>query len=119
MPSSLKRSDGSIVLTAPFPFLVDLQRIEAHATHDDLRHVPCAIAHVLAWQEGLTKTYNRLHDPKETDADMVRLRELHVAMNRAVAADYGWDDLGHGLHQTKQGLRFIISEEARREVLGR
>jgi hypothetical protein len=72
-------------------------------------------------QEGLTKTYNRFHDPDEAVADIVRLRELHVEMDQAVAAAYGWDDLdlGHGLHQTKQGLRFTISEEARREVLGR
>jgi hypothetical protein len=42
-------------------------------------------------------------------------------MDRAVAAAYGWDDLdlGHGFHRTKQGLRFTIIEEARREVLGR
>jgi hypothetical protein len=42
-------------------------------------------------------------------------------MDQAVAAAYGWDDLdfGHGFHQTKQGLRFTISEQARREVLGR
>jgi hypothetical protein len=37
------------------------------------------------------------------------------------AAAYGWTDLdlGHGFHETKQGLRFTISEPARREVLGR
>jgi hypothetical protein len=46
---------------------------------------------------------------------------LHVEMDRAVAAVYGWSDLalGHGFHQTKQGLRFTISEPARREVLAR
>src|SRR5690606_15745807 len=27
---------------------------------------------------GLTKTYNRVHDPDEQDPDIVRLRELHV-----------------------------------------
>ena len=39
----------------------------------------------------------------------------------AVAAAYGWTDLdlGHGFHETKQGLRFTISEPARREVLAR
>ena len=42
-------------------------------------------------------------------------------MDRAVAAAYGWDDLdlGHGFHETKQGVRFTISEPARREVLAR
>jgi hypothetical protein len=53
--------------------------------------------------------------------DIVRLRELHKEMDETVARAYGWDDLdlGHGFHETKQGLRYAISEEARREVLGR
>jgi hypothetical protein len=76
---------------------------------------------MLARQEGLTKTYNRFHNPHETAEDIVRLRELHREMDEAVAAAYGWDDLelGHGFHETKQGLRYTISEAARREVLGR
>jgi hypothetical protein len=38
-----------------------------------------------------------------------------------VPAAYGWTDLnlGHGFHETKQGIRFTISEPARREVLQR
>src|SRR5207248_7079103 len=43
--------------------------------------------------EGLTKTYNRFHDPNEPSADIVRLRELHAAMDRAVLDAYGWTDL--------------------------
>ena len=72
-------------------------------------------------QEGLTKTYNRFHNPDESAEDIERLRELHVEMDRAVADAYGWGDLdlGHGFHETKQGVRFTISEEARREVLDR
>ena len=31
--------------------------------------------------EGMTKTYNRFHDPYENDSDIGRLRELHVAMD--------------------------------------
>jgi hypothetical protein len=76
---------------------------------------------MLARQEGLTKTYNRFHDQEEESADIQKLRQLHVEMDQAVAAAYGWTDLdlGHGFHQTKQGLRYTISEAARREVLGR
>jgi hypothetical protein len=84
-------------------------------------------------QEGLTKTYNRFHNPDETAADIQQLRELHIEMDNAVAAAYDWQDLlpspsgrgaggeglSHGFHQTKQGLRFTISETARREVLDR
>ena len=76
---------------------------------------------MLARQEGLTATYNRFHNPDASSTDISRLRELHVAMDQAVAAAYGWDDLalGHGFHETAQGLRFTIDESARREVLGR
>jgi len=73
--------------------------------------------------EGLTKTYNRFHDPDESSADIQKLRDLHIEMDKAVAAAYGWTDLdldlGHGFHKTKQGVRFTISEAARREVLQR
>jgi len=43
--------------------------------------------------EGLTKTYNRFHDPSETRPEILRLRELHEAMDRAVLAAYGWSDI--------------------------
>ncbi|MBF0215103.1 MAG: N-6 DNA methylase, partial [Magnetococcales bacterium] len=43
--------------------------------------------------EGLTKTYNRFHDPEETSPDIQRLRELHAAMDRAVLDAYGWNDI--------------------------
>lgn len=74
-----------------------------------------------ARQEGLTKTYNRFHNPNETAEDIAELRNLHIEMDKAVAAAYGWHDLplDHGFHETKQGLRYTISETARREVLDR
>ena len=76
---------------------------------------------MLQRQEGLTDTYNRFHKPDELAADITHLRALHVAMDEAVRAAYGWGDLAleHGFHQTKQGLRYTISETARREVLDR
>jgi len=43
--------------------------------------------------EGLTKTYNRFHDPNERDPEIERLRKLHAAMDRAVLRAYGWDDI--------------------------
>jgi hypothetical protein len=48
---------------------------------------------MIARDEGMTKTYNRFHDRKERGEDIVRLRELHADMDRAVLAAYGWDDL--------------------------
>jgi hypothetical protein len=72
-------------------------------------------------QEGLTKTVQKVSNPQNNSADIAELRRLHVAMDNAVAAAYGWDDLAldHGFHETKQGLRYTISEAARREVLDR
>ena len=43
--------------------------------------------------EGLTKTYNRFHNPDERDPDIARLRELHAEMDRAVLDAYGWTDI--------------------------
>ncbi len=43
--------------------------------------------------EGLTKTYNRFHDPNETSPEIQKLRALHDAMDRAVLDAYGWNDL--------------------------
>ncbi len=43
--------------------------------------------------QGLTKTYNRFHDPDECDPEIVKLRELHGAMDRAVLDAYGWSDI--------------------------
>jgi hypothetical protein len=101
--------------TFPFPLSTsNLEEIgEKYYTHRQ--------SIMLSRQEGLTKTYNRFHNPDETAADIQQLRELHVEMDNAVAAAYGWQDidLGHDFHETKQGLRYTISETARREVLDR
>jgi hypothetical protein len=43
--------------------------------------------------EGLTKTYNRFHDPEERSPEIQQLRALHAAMDRAVLDAYGWPDI--------------------------
>ena len=43
--------------------------------------------------EGMTKTYNRFHDPEERHPDIVKLREFHGKMDRAVLKAYGWQDI--------------------------
>ena len=43
--------------------------------------------------EGMTKTYNRFHDPYEDDAEIAEFRELHTAMDRTVLDAYGWTDI--------------------------
>ena len=72
-------------------------------------------------QEGLTTVYTRFHNQANDDADISELRQLQIEMDHAVAESYDWKDLdlGHGFHPTKQGVRFTLAEEARRNVLDR
>ncbi|MEG4529767.1 Eco57I restriction-modification methylase domain-containing protein [Microcoleus sp. D2_18a_D3] len=115
MRKDINYSPSDCFETFPFPpSTSNLEQIgEKYYTHRQ--------SIMLSRQEGLTKTYNRFHNPDETAADIQQLRELHVEMDNAVAAAYGWQDidLGHDFHETKQGLRYTISETARREVLDR
>lgn len=100
-----------------FPFPDDLAPLETigETYHETRRQI------MLDRWEGLTATYNRFHDPAETATDIAELRHLHTEMDHAVAAAYGWHDLdlGHDFHETAQGVRYTISEGARREVLTR
>lgn len=70
---------------------------------------------------GLTKTYNRVHSLDELDADIVRLRQMHVDLDCAVRDAYGWSDLelDHHHWETPQGMRFTVSPEAKDELLDR
>jgi len=43
--------------------------------------------------EGLTRTHNRFHGPDNHEPDVVELRRLHDAMDRAVLDTYGWTDI--------------------------
>ena len=45
------------------------------------------------YEEGLTKIYNRFHDPDERSNSIAELRRLHDAIDRAVLDAYGWTDL--------------------------
>ena len=122
MRTDLRYAPGDLFDTFPFPQPMSLglagaNPIEsvAETYHTHRRQI------MLDRQEGLTKTYNRFHDPSESAADIAKLRQLHVEMDQAVAAAYAWTDLdlGHGFHETRQGVRYTISEPARREVLAR
>jgi len=91
---------------------------------------------------GLTALYNLVHDEVVQDNDVRRLREIHVELDEAVREAYALDEerepairayeatvaaaplpswreieLGHGFHETRQGMRFTISPQARIDVL--
>jgi hypothetical protein len=106
---------SSVLETFPFPSVrdqIDNYGIRYVAMRDSIR---------IGKQMPLNDIYNRFHDSDKTDAEIQKLRDLHVEMDQAVAAAYGWSDLelGHDFYETKQGVRFTISEPARREVLQR
>ena len=50
-------------------------------------------AHMVRNDVGMTKTYNRFHDPYDNDPKISKLRDLHTAMDRAVLDAYGWTDI--------------------------
>jgi hypothetical protein len=120
---TLRYTPSSCFETFPFPNLNPAQE----QTINDIgkRYYEHRQGIMSATQLGLTKTYNRFHDPNESDPDIEKLRQLHIQMDKTVAKAYQWDDLligdglNHDFHDTKQGLRFTISETARREILDR
>lgn len=72
--------------------------------------------------EGLTKTYNRFHDPQETSPDIVTLRDLHAHMDRAVLDAYGWSDIEpiyDFREQLDERIRLTWADDTRDEVLAR
>ena len=77
---------------------------------------------MLRRQVGLTSLYNLVNSPEvQGDRDVERLRELHVEIDEATVAAYGWDDvpLGHGFHTYRNMQRWTLSPAARVEVLDR
>jgi len=120
MRRDINYSPSDCFETFPFPeFLTDESRTALEAIGE--RYYQHRLSIMQTRQEGLTKTYNRFHNPAETSPDIAELRRMHVAMDEAVASAYGWQDLtlNHGFNETKQGIRYTISEEARREILDR
>lgn len=82
--------------------------------------------------EGLTKTYNRFHDPYENHPEIAQLRDLHAAMDRAVLDAYGWEGiptncdffLDYPIDEAEWGnrkkpYRYRWPDEVRDEVLAR
>jgi hypothetical protein len=117
---TLSYSNSDAFLTFPMPEMAPAKRTENLEQIGVTFHT--ARAHSMRTRsQGITELYNRFHDPDETSADIQKLRQLHVEMDNAVAAAYRWTnlELGHGFHETKQGVRFTINEAARREVLQR
>jgi hypothetical protein len=88
---------------------------------------------MVEYDEGLTKIYNRFHDPDERSNAIGELRRLHDAMDRAVLDAYGWtdirptcqfeleweDDEAENGRRRKKPWRYRWPEPVRDEVLAR
>jgi hypothetical protein len=73
-------------MPAGWPDAIDLESIGS-------RYLEFRGTLMVRHNEGLTRTYNRFHDPYEYDPDLLKLRELHTAVDRAVLDAYGWSDI--------------------------
>jgi hypothetical protein len=87
--------------------------------------------------QGLTETYNRFHDPGESDPDIKQLRQLHGEMDAAILKAYGWQDIpthcdflldyeeeeeeeeGSNRRSRKKPYRYRWPDEVAEEVLAR
>ncbi|HMS72196.1 MAG TPA: hypothetical protein PKB03_04110 [Baekduia sp.] len=81
----------------------------------------CRGSVMLDRSQGLTRTYNQLHDSSERSTGIVELRQAHEALDYAVRDAYDWTDLdlAHGFHETKQGVRFTFEPSVTQEILDR
>jgi hypothetical protein len=113
MRTDLRYLPSNVFLTLPRPEPTSELEVLGQQLDESRRELMLS----RAW--GLTKTYNRVHDPDNHEPAIEELRDIHVAIDEAVVRAYGWDDLdlkiGH--HPTKIGIRWTVSKEARFELL--
>ncbi len=91
MKDDLRYTPSDCFETFPFPNGVPSSSGALEAAGHTYQEFRAAL--MVRNSEGLTRTYNRFHDPDERDPDILRLRELHDAMDRAVLDAYGWTDI--------------------------
>ena len=109
MKDDLRYTPSDCFETFPFP--------DDWETHPTLESVGKAYYEFRATlmienDEGMTKTYNRFHDPEERDPRIAELRRLHAAMDRGVLDAYGWDDI-------PTDYEFLLDYEIDEETWGR
>jgi N-6 DNA Methylase len=132
MKDDLRYTPTDCFETFPFPRAFDMnEEIETAA-----REYHNFRAEVMVSEgKGLTEIYNWFHDPSCEAADIVRLRDLHHALDGAVLDAYGWTDVRprcefmpefedeveeeENGRQRKKKYRYRWSDEIRDEVLAR
>ena len=109
MKDDLRYTPSDCFGTFPFP-----QDWETHPLLEAAGEAYCGFRAALMIEndEGMTKTYNRFHDPDERDPRIAELRRLHSEMDRAVLHLYGWDDIA-------PDCEFLLDYEIDEETWGR
>ncbi|MEI7899631.1 MAG: DNA methyltransferase [bacterium] len=150
MKSDLRYTPSAIFQNFPFPQMLD-SSVESGLEQIGERYHEHRRELMLKLQLGLTKTYNLFHDrelsaelvAKESKqplsvaasayADLLQLRALHVQMDEAVLAAYGWHQpseaeptisLRHDFYEVdylpeNDRVRYTIHPDARKEILKR
>ena len=115
METRIRYANRNLFETYPFPR--EIQNLSISSTMYLSKRKAIAKDYYI----GLTDLYNLFHNNENIDSDINELRRFQVDLDYAVSDAYGWNDLdlGHGFHETNQGIRFTISEDARREILKR
>jgi len=122
MKDDLRYTGTTCYENYPFPPASD--KLEAAgASYDNER-----AAVLVKLQLGLTKLSNRLNSQDDHSPEMIRLRELHAAMDKAVLDAYGWTDIVpayeySGDYENEDGtpgsVRLNFAEEVRDDILKR
>ena len=118
LESRVNYSPSDVFLTFPQPRVSEGLDTIGRVLDTERREI------MLRRQLGLTKLYNLVNDPElpeGLDADVDRMRQIHVELDEAVMAAYGWSDidLGHGFHTYRQMTRWTFCPAARVEILDR
>ena len=100
-----------------FPLCENLESellVQAGKNYHDLRESICIKLNI-----GLTDLLNSVHTEQNFEESVVKFREEIIKLDAAVLKTYGFNGitLDHNFYQTRQGVRFTISEDANKQIL--
>ncbi|EPD84342.1 hypothetical protein HMPREF1529_02408, partial [Microbacterium sp. oral taxon 186 str. F0373] len=116
LETRVRYTPSDVFETFPLPTSTARLSDAGRSLHDERREI------MLRRDLGLTKLYNLVNDSTvHGDLDVDRLREIHIEIDRATMAAYGWDDveLSHGFHTYRHMERWTIDPVGRVEALDR